>query len=456
MPEQATTKTGDMRRQYDFLANIIERVSDGFVALDTDWIYVYVNKNGARMLQREKPEDLIGKHIWTEFPEGVGQPFYHAYHKALETQQPVLLEEYYEPWDRWFENRIYPSPAGLTIYFSEITDRKRSERLIQYEANLLDKRNFLLEMIARGEDPETVFVHIMRTIEAESKGTTASILLLEKDGVHVRHGAPSNLHPDYVRAIDGSPIGPRAGSCGTAMYSGKTVIVSDISTDPLWEEYKSVALPFGLKACWSVPIFSPERKVLGSFAMYHGEIRTPNQLELKLIEFAARIAEIALERRHADAILREREQSLSSIYATVGDVIFQVAVEDSGKYRFSSVNQTFLNLTGLKEEQIVGQYVHNVIPEASRKIVLENYATAIRERRIVRWEETSQYPTGELPPSLTATIGVLIWLARCTTLPSAKRTRKSSNNSTLTLKGASKKERESSPPPCSTLRKQTG
>ena len=397
MPARKKSKVRDTSQYLDFLTGIIERVSDGFVAIDSNWIYVYVNETGARMLQRERPEDLIGKHIWTEYPDGVGQPFYHAYHRAMETQQPIVLEEHYDPWDRWFENRIFPSPAGLTIYFSEITERKRAERVLQYEAVLLDKRNALLEKIARGEDTETIFTHIIRTIEAEAKGTLCSILLLDNDGVHVRHAASSPALPrDYVRAIDGAPIGPAAGSCGTAMFTGKQVIVSDIATDPLWKEYKAIALPFGLKACWSVPILSPQRKVLGSFAMYYREIRSPGELDIKLIEFAARIAEIALDRAAADKRLREREQSLSSIYATVGDSIFQLSLETDQRFRFSSVNKAFLDTTGLSETQIVGKRVDEVIPEPSLSLVLRRYREAIRDKKIVRWEETSVYPTGEL------------------------------------------------------------
>ncbi len=105
---------------------ILESISDSFVALDTNWMYTYVNEKAAQTFGRTR-EQLIGKHIWTEFPEGVGQPFYKAYYKAMETQQPIFLEEYYPPYDRWFENRIYPSKDGLSIFFHDITDHKRAE-----------------------------------------------------------------------------------------------------------------------------------------------------------------------------------------------------------------------------------------------------------------------------------------------------------------------------------------
>lgn len=123
----ATKMSANSPVTLDTLTELLERVNDGFVALDRDWRYTYVNQYAAKMLNRERPEDLIGKHIWTEYPEGVGQPFYRAYEKAIETQEPIYLEEHYAPWDRWFENRIYPSPNGLTIYFTEITERKQNE-----------------------------------------------------------------------------------------------------------------------------------------------------------------------------------------------------------------------------------------------------------------------------------------------------------------------------------------
>jgi len=113
------------------LNNIIERVNDGIIALDNDWRYTYVNARAARMLQRENTQDLIGKQIWTEFPESVGQPFHQAYLKAYETQHVIVFEEYYPQWDQWFEKRVYPSNDGLTIYFTDISDRKKAEETLR-------------------------------------------------------------------------------------------------------------------------------------------------------------------------------------------------------------------------------------------------------------------------------------------------------------------------------------
>jgi PAS domain S-box-containing protein len=113
-----------------FALELIERITDGFVALDPGWRYTYVNRRAAELFGR-RPEDLVGKHIWTEFPEGVGQPFHLAYERAMREQVALTIEEHYAPWDRWFENRIYPSPNGISIYFQEITGRKRGEAALR-------------------------------------------------------------------------------------------------------------------------------------------------------------------------------------------------------------------------------------------------------------------------------------------------------------------------------------
>ncbi|MBS4027423.1 MAG: PAS domain S-box protein [Ignavibacteriales bacterium] len=108
------------------LTNILENMSDAFVALDTNWCYTYMNKRAGEIFGRN-PHEMLGKHIWTEFPEGVGQPFYHNYYKAVETQQPITIEEYYPPYDMWFENHIYPSRDGLSIFFQDVTEKKKRE-----------------------------------------------------------------------------------------------------------------------------------------------------------------------------------------------------------------------------------------------------------------------------------------------------------------------------------------
>lgn len=122
-----TKKTPNENIQDKRLTEILDRISDAFVALDKNWCYTYMNKKAGEIFNRD-PEKMLGKHIWTEFPEGVGQPFHLAYEKAVKEQEYVNLVEYYPPYDKWFENHIYPSSEGLSIFFNDITERKKAEQ----------------------------------------------------------------------------------------------------------------------------------------------------------------------------------------------------------------------------------------------------------------------------------------------------------------------------------------
>ena len=115
------------------LTRVLEATSDGFVALDADWRYTYVNAHAGRMFGQD-PASLVGKHIWTEFPEGKGQPFHLAYERAVNENVPVQLEAYYPPYERWFENRIFPYAGGVAIFFQDVTERHiADERLRESE-----------------------------------------------------------------------------------------------------------------------------------------------------------------------------------------------------------------------------------------------------------------------------------------------------------------------------------
>jgi GAF domain-containing protein len=160
------------------------------------------------------------------------------------------------------------------------------------------------EMIAANAPLSEILSSLVLLIESQSPEMLCSVLLLSEDGNHVRHAVAPSLPEDYVKAIDGAPIGPKHGSCGTAMFRGKPVIVTDIFTDPLWEEYRGLAAAIGVAACWSTPIMSSKGKVLGSFAMYYREPRTPTGDESRLTNVATKLAGQAIE-HHAS---RENKQ----------------------------------------------------------------------------------------------------------------------------------------------------
>ena len=118
------------KEQIENISIILESISDAFVSLDNNWCYTYMNKKAGEIFNRN-PQEMIGRNIWEEFPEGMGQVFYHSYYKAVETQEFQFLEEYYPPYDLWFENRIYPSKKGLSIFFHDISERKKSQQKLK-------------------------------------------------------------------------------------------------------------------------------------------------------------------------------------------------------------------------------------------------------------------------------------------------------------------------------------
>jgi len=178
-------------------------------------------------------------------------------------------------------------------------------------------------MIAARAPLADILARIVLLMEAQTDGLRCSILLLSNDGKHVLHGAAPNLPEAYVKAVDGLPIGPQVGSCGTSMYLRKPVVATDVLTDPLWSDYRDLAKSCGLRACWSTPIISSHGDVLGSFAMYHQEPRGPNAEETRLTEAATHIASIAIERQQGDSMLREREARIS-LAAESADLAFWV------------------------------------------------------------------------------------------------------------------------------------
>jgi len=185
---------------------------------------------------------------------------------------------------------------GGVIVCRDITEAKEEEFFRAGQSRVL-------ELIAEDAPLSEILTNLVLLMEGQAEGLRCSVLLLSRDGIHVEHGAAPNISDVYVKAVDGAPIGPRAGSCGTAMYTRQPVVVTDVLTDPLWADYRDLAKISGLRACWSTPILSSQGEVLGSFAMYRQESRGPRPEETRLTGVATHLARIAIERQRARAEL---------------------------------------------------------------------------------------------------------------------------------------------------------
>ena len=185
----------------------------------------------------------------------------------------------------------------------DISKRKQDEALLAGEKQLL-------EMVATGVPLKEILNALCLIIQEQRSGTLASVLLLNPDGLHLDSIAGPSLPNEWIQQMEKLPIGPCAGSCGTAAYRGSRVIVADIATDPLWDvpEHRASALKHGLQASWSNPVLSSKGKVLGTFCMYYRETRIPNSDDLELLELATHVVRVAIERDRAAEALRASER----------------------------------------------------------------------------------------------------------------------------------------------------
>ena len=187
---------------------------------------------------------------------------------------------------------------------------------------LLADQNHLLELMATGAPLPEVLERLMRSLEAQAPGMVCSVVMLDEDGIHVRHGAAPSLPEAFNRAVDGAAIGPAAGCCGTAMFRGEVVVATEIATDPLWDDYRHLGLPPEFRACWSTPIRARDGAVLGSFAMYYREPRGPSEGEAALCELATHLAGIAIESDRERQALRLEQERFRCVTLATRDAIY--------------------------------------------------------------------------------------------------------------------------------------
>jgi len=198
----------------------------------------------------------------------------------------------------------------------------------------LDER-ILRQILARAPLAETLRM-LCLAIEQQNAGLLCSVLLLDADGVTLRNCAAPSLPQAYCAAIEGAKIGPAVGSCGTAAHRKSQVVVADIENDPLWADYRRLALPHGLRACWSTPIFAKDDEVAGTFAVYYREPRKPEAEHLQIITHATHLAEMAIEHDRAQTQLRMAEDRYRTLVERLPAITYIAELGAEGPWHFVS------------------------------------------------------------------------------------------------------------------------
>ena len=319
LERKVTDRTAELSRTNEILSSILSNMGDAVIVADKSGNFLVFNPAAERMFGKGAmhiPPAEWSHNYGLYLPDKV-TPFPHdqlPMTRSIRGEDVDNIEVFVRhkkaPHGLW--TRITGGPLrdasgellGGVIVCRNITRVKEEEFFRAGQSRVL-------EMIAADAPLSQVLTELVLLMEGQAEGLRCSILLLNRDGKHVRHGAAPNLPEAYVKAVDGATIGPRNGSCGTAMFTHKPVIVEDVMTDPLWADYREFARICGLSACWSTPILSPQGEVLGSFAMYREEKRGPRPEEDRLTNIATHVAGIAIGRQRQQEILRERDARIS-------------------------------------------------------------------------------------------------------------------------------------------------
>jgi len=263
--------TEELSRINEILHSILSDMGDAVIVADKDENFLVFNPAAERMFGAgaTKTNASEWSHRYGLYLPDKVTPFPHeqlplirSIHGEEVNNVEVFVRHEKAPHGIW--TRITGRPLrdsngellGGVIVCRDITEVKEEEVFRAGQSRVL-------EMIAADAPLADVLTSLVILMEGQAEGLRCSILLLNRDGKHVRHGAAPNLPETYVKAVDGSPIGPRNGSCGTAMYTRKPVVVTNVMTGPLWTDYRELAQICGLRACWSTPIVSVARRCLG-------------------------------------------------------------------------------------------------------------------------------------------------------------------------------------------------
>jgi PAS domain S-box-containing protein len=325
-------------------------------------------------------------------PDDLGQHL-EKWRASVATGEPFENEVRYRRADgdyRWFVVRAVPlrdMNGTIRKWYGVSTDidhRKRTEALLAGEKRIL-------EMVARGDSLGHVLDGLCRLVEEQAPNVLATILLV--DGDRLRHGGAPSLPKAYADAVDGTAIGPTAGSCGTAAYRAQQVIVSDIATDPLWTEYRDLALPHSLRACWATPILSSDGSVIATFAMYYREPRSPSRSEQDIVEQISHVAGIAIQRKLDEDKLRDSEDKWRAVFENNPIMFFVVDAAET----VVSVNPSGAEQLGYTIEELVGRSVLDLFYVADREAVSKHIAACFEHLGHARsWELRKVHKDGRM------------------------------------------------------------
>jgi len=295
----------------------LESISDAFVALDREWRYTYVNRRAAELLGK-RVDGLIGRSPREIFPFTVGGESYRECHRAMAEQVPVQFVTYVPALGRWYENRVFPSEQGLSIYWSDITERKRSEEALEaaterlaQDLDVMMRLHGLATRFVRAGDLEAVLDEIVEAAIAITHADMGNIQLLDPASRQLKVEAYRGHERWWLDFFDHVPAGPGA-SCGKALEEGARIVIEDVTTSPVFVDTPAleVQLRAGIRAVQSTPLLGSAGSLVGMLSTHYRTPRRPDERDLRLLDLLARLAADMIENARAADTLRKAHETI--------------------------------------------------------------------------------------------------------------------------------------------------
>ncbi len=344
---QAEARLRESEQRFSSLAAV---APVGIVQIDLAGNCTYLNERSAEITGLS-PLTALGEGWKQYFHPDDQEKIQAEWFDAVTLQRPFQLEYRFQR----------PDETVVWVYGQSIAEYDASGNVIGYVGTLMDisdrkrietqivNRDVLLSKIAEDKPLTDILDAVVESTERSFDGALCSVMLLNSS--RLWSGSSPHLPPGWIEMTNGIGIGQSVGSCGRAAFLNQTVITADITTDPNWQDYRAVALGYGLRSCWSLPITASGDKVLGTISIYHPVPKSPTPSELALIEQIAKITGILLERKQSEEALRVSELKYRHIVETANEGIWTVDAQDKTTF----VNPKMAEMLGYSVSEMLGQ-----------------------------------------------------------------------------------------------------
>ena len=289
----------------EHIQSVLHSLSDSFMSFDAELRFTQINMAARDLFAQNgvNPQSVLGKYLFDAFPDAKGSILAEGLLRSMKERVPVELEERFDPFDRWFHSRFFPTgDGGVSIFALDVTERKRAEILVQRRARELAVLYGFADRLNRADSSDEVYSAALDTITAALECQRASILLFDEEGV-MRFAASRGLSESYIAAVTGhSPWKP--GETGATPFGVATVEQSDLEP-----ELKSVILAEGINALGFIPLVSNDN-LIGKFMVYYDKPHEFTEAEFEIALTVGFQIAFSIEKKRTEQNLRDNEERL--------------------------------------------------------------------------------------------------------------------------------------------------